>query len=59
MEESDTTVVFNVLRDDDVILERNVSVRVSAKPVTAGGNKKGSSFELEYIMRLVMINKTW
>ena len=37
MEESDTTMVFNISRNDDVILDRNVSVRVSAKAVTAGG----------------------
>ena len=38
VEESDTTVVFNVSRNDDVILDRNVSVRVSTKAATAGGN---------------------
>jgi hypothetical protein len=39
VEESDTTVLFNVSRNDDVILDRNVSVRVTATAVTAGGNK--------------------
>ena len=38
MEESNTTVAFNISRNDEVILDRNVSVRVSAKAVTAGGN---------------------
>ena len=37
VEESDTTVLFNVSRNDDVILDRNVSVRVTANAVNAGG----------------------
>ena len=37
MDESDTTVVFNVSRNDDVILDRNVSVKVSTESTTAGG----------------------
>ena len=40
--ESDTTVVFNVLRNDDVILDRNVSVRVAVNTVNAGGKKRKS-----------------
>ena len=40
MVESDVTVVFNVLRNDDVIMDRNVSVMVSAKGITAGGKKR-------------------
>ncbi len=44
MEESDTTVLFNVSRNDDVILDRNVSVRVTATAVTAGGNKLLSKY---------------
>lgn len=39
MDESDTTSLFNILRNDDVILDRDVSVRVSAKAVTAGGKQ--------------------
>ena len=37
VEESDTTVLFNISRNDDVILDRNVSVRVTANAVNAGG----------------------
>ena len=37
VEESDTTVLFNVSRNDDVILDRNVSVRVTTNAVNAGG----------------------
>ena len=37
VEESNTTVLFNVSRNDDVILDRNVSVRVTANAVNAGG----------------------
>ena len=39
VDESDTTSLFNILRNDDVILDRDVSVRVSAKAVTAGGKQ--------------------
>ena len=35
--ESDTTVVFNISRNDKVILDRNVFVRVTTEATTAGG----------------------
>ena len=37
VEESNTTLTFNVFRDDDLRLERNVSVRVSIEVDNAEG----------------------
>ena len=48
VEEADTTIMFNISRDDDLTLDRNVIVRVSAEDGTVAGKQKNS--ELFYVI---------
>lgn len=50
VEEADTTITFNISRDDDLTLDRNVIVRVSAEDGTVAGKQKKQTKTVNYFM---------